>query len=484
MGAIAADMALAALREAPVSDAVPLLPEAPSPRVGPERTAYLREKWCSFTAAELAQDPPRLEFIWEDFLPCGKVAVLAGAGGGGKTALLLGLAAARAMSEPYLGKHTRPGTTVVVSCEDSKDDYQRKLAAVRESRQDLDLDAIARHLKFVDLSGTPFQLVDSDFKQFAVSQSADDLVAVIREKAPDADFVILETVSRLVSEESNPALSVLVVAAEHIAKGLNASVLLVAHVSKDAARNGTKDGYAPRGGSAITDNARATLVLSPLNDDGAQDLLGFSLSAEELRDLMVLNLAKGNHSPRQSPIVVERVSSKFGITLRQYRALGKGSAEDAQRAARHEVGRRLWTIVRDQTERGEVVTENRLETSFRNRLGLAKHRVRPAVVDAIEDGFLVRAGTTVRGGGRPLVAAAFLPAGGAAAELPQRTLPANSPSFTGTGWAAGERVLNSPGLPVLGCGETSGGIKGVNSPNSPGGKTLPGELPGDFGGER
>ncbi len=358
------------------------------------------DRFRSFTAADVASDPPRVRFLWQDLLPAGKVAVLSGVGGGGKTSLAVGLAIHRATGRPYLGRSVREGRTVIVSTEDGTEDYLRKLAAWREVLADLECDQVAECVSFFDLSGVPFSLVTSEFGQARVSAATDELADAIKLKSPGADLIIMETISRLGGgDESNGSMSALVVAAERLALLTGAAVLLIGHVSKAAGRENINDQHAARGGSAITDNARSALVLSRLDAEQATKLLGFTPSDAELGELLLLNPAKGNASPRQRPMVLERLPTPWGLALREYQAGAKGDPVELRKATRDTLGRHLADLADQFAAVGEQLTESKLNAGlFKDVPGLRKGAIPSAVRDAIVDGFLVR-GPKGRGGG-------------------------------------------------------------------------------------
>lgn len=438
----------------------------------PDESPGLAPRWRSFTVSELREAPPEKDFIWDGRIPLGDAGVLAGAGAGGKTSLLVGLAVHRAIGWPFLGRPVKQGTTVFVSTEDGHAEYRRKLAAWKECIIDLDLELVSKHIHMVDLSGVPFRLIQSSFGDYIPTPQVEDLAALIRERAPDADLVVLETVSRLGGDEGNPAMSVMVVAAEQLAAATKASVLLVTHVSKAASRERNGDAYAPRGGSAITDNGRYTITLTGIADDKAEDLLGFKPTSEVLEDLLVLAVPKINSAPRQKPVVIQRHPTPWGITLREYEGHGKtGDPGEVARHRRQVTGARLRAlVVRIAGQGGKPATINRIAENYRDEVGLAKSKVDRAVSEAIEDGYLAWGGK-VQGGGLSLVPG---PEIGTLPELPQR----NSPSSPGTHGRGPGVVGTTPPAQVL-RGEVSS-IVSSGIPNDVGegrGPELPRSLP-------
>jgi RecA-family ATPase len=63
-------------------------------------------------------------------IPDRTVTIVAGDGGGGKTTLMLQLAAAIAGARPWLGHTPDPGPVLIVTAEDDEEEIHRRLAAI------------------------------------------------------------------------------------------------------------------------------------------------------------------------------------------------------------------------------------------------------------------------------------------------------------------------------------------------------------------
>jgi AAA domain/Domain of unknown function (DUF3854) len=99
------------------------------------------------------------------------------------------------------------------------------------------------------------------------------------------DLVVLETAGRLnPAGETNEALAVLALALEEIAERTGACVVLVRHVSKEVARNGSVDSYGGRGGGSLADAARSTL--------------SFERPGDHPFDPVLVHHTKGTHTGR------------------------------------------------------------------------------------------------------------------------------------------------------------------------------------------
>jgi len=213
------------------------------------------------------------------------------------------------------------GETVILTTEDRIDDYHRKIAALRvHLGADFDAGLVASRLHFIDLAGTPVRFVASERgEMFIPTDHVDILAEVLRELAPRADWITLETVSRLTGGiENNSSLSILVEATQRLCKltGPRVAATLVAHVSQDAARNGTADAYSSRGGSALGDNGRSSMVLTGLNENNVEKFApGVEIDPEQMKRLIVFAHPKGNGTPPTEPVILQRHSTPYGPVL-------------------------------------------------------------------------------------------------------------------------------------------------------------------------
>lgn len=369
----------------------------------------LEKRWVTFSTADLTTDPPAKEFLWAGTIPAGDVGVFAAKGGAGKTALLTGLAIHRALGRPFLGRAVKQGTTTIVTAEDGRDDYLRKLAAWRSWIPDLALEAnraaIARHLHLVDLVGIPFKLITSKYGEYLATAHIEMLATAIAGRAPETDLIIIETVSRVGGDEGNAAMSALVCAAEELARLTGAAVLLVAHVSQDAARRNIGDAYAPRGGTAIGANGRYTMTLTGLTDETTAELLpGVALSPQQQRELSVFRVPKINAAPEPEPVVLQIVPTRWGLVLRGYEVGNVQDEEERRRDARQATGESLLALAKRMAGVEQPLTVSRLSRGLHKEIpGLTKQRIDSAVADAIEDGYLRQEARTGRGGGTALL---------------------------------------------------------------------------------
>jgi hypothetical protein len=284
-----------------------------------------------FSIEDLTQDPPPLEFILRPYIPAETVSVLSGPGGSNKTTLTTSLAVARALGHRMLDKlYPREGETVILTTEDRKQHYRRKFAALREYLgTEYDARAVAERVHLLDMSGLPVRLILAERgEQFLPSPQVEELADALYRKAPRADHIIIETISRITGGvESNAAMSVLVTACERLCMLTKIAVTLVGHVGQNTARAGIADAYAGRGGSALGDNARSSIVLMPLNSKNADEYAaGLDLSDEHVEHTLVLTQPKrnGTAASESPPRLLRRLSTRFGPVLEDARYASTG----------------------------------------------------------------------------------------------------------------------------------------------------------------
>jgi 5S rRNA maturation endonuclease (ribonuclease M5) len=346
--------------------------------------ALIRSSMRRFTVAQLADAPPPLEYILHPYIPKRKVVTLAGPGGSNKTTLLTYLAVCRALGlEFHGGSVPTRGKTAILTAEDGIEDYWRRLAALRHDLGDqFDAAAIADAIVVFDLAGEQVRLIEQDRGMFSISPFVDHFAKVLRAEAKGADLVICETVSRLTGGiETNESLSVLVNAAEHVCKLADVTMLLVAHVSQEAGREGLADQYSARGGSALGDNGRSSLVLTALNEKNKKLYLpDADISLHEMRDLLLFRHPK-SIGPKADDMLFRRVSTPHGPVLHRAVIRSKNENRAVLRA-------KVVDLVQKLTSGGITVTSNVIETTYAADLGCSQRETRKLIHEALKGGQL------------------------------------------------------------------------------------------------
>ena len=369
-------------------------------RRGAPKTDALRTAWHTLTAADLEAEPLPQEYVATPRIPLGKVCQLAATGGTGKTTYTASLAIRRALGLSDLdGSPLRQGETVIVTGEDGALDYQRKFAALRlEMGPAFDSARIAGRVHIEDVSGIPgTELVHSDFGQLVITRVPDDLGRLVKERAPLADLIIIETISRFGAGETNEAHALLVKACEQLVRLTGAAVLLVGHVSQAAARAGLTDQHVGRGGTAGSDNSRSVMAMSHLTAENlAKFAPGAHLSDGDMERYVVLTHPK-SMGPKAPPMLLERLANDYGPVFRMANLTVQGTRSMDARF------QQLLNVVTKKVAAGLDVTETKLR-DLHDDFGLSERAMRRLVDDAIEKGVLRQEkGKVVRGGAHPLL---------------------------------------------------------------------------------
>jgi AAA domain-containing protein len=145
--------------------------------------------------------PPERRWIVKDMIPDRTVTIVAGDGGGGKTTLMLQLAAAIAGTRPWLGHNPDPGPVLVVTAEDDEEEIHRRLAAIAKGLT-VELSDLA-DLHIVPLAGQDAVMGAPEGKAALIAPTAvfRGLVALIEQIKPR--LVVLDALADVYAGEEN-----------------------------------------------------------------------------------------------------------------------------------------------------------------------------------------------------------------------------------------------------------------------------------------
>jgi hypothetical protein len=242
------------------------------------------------------------------------------------------------MTFTYNARSLRQGTAVFVNAEDPPSVIRRRLWAVQQRKitklartmkgkvlaKQLNgyRERLKKHVKLMHLAGKQFSLVTMVNGQMVYGPGLNRLMAELR-KLQKVVLVVLDPLARLhtCEENSNTVGTMLINAGERIAQEFNCAVLILHHVSKDAASKGTVSAHSGRGGSAFGDGARSVWRLVPAKADDVKgivllrpDLTAGKVVPVDLRELaaenvIVLHHAKSSYGPKQRPLYLLRDST-------------------------------------------------------------------------------------------------------------------------------------------------------------------------------
>lgn len=264
----------------------------------------------------LVSEPPRREWLlrypkheargvtdWAGMLPRGKVGILAGAGGSGKSHAVFGLAVAVATGGTWLDTYkATPGRVLVLMGEEDPEEVRRRLHTAAADLTSEQRERAASEIVVVPLAGRS-DLALSEGDPVQRTKAADDLVRRVRaehEAGRGFALVVLDPFSRFAGENSeidNSAATRFVQVVEELtSKACGSPTVLVVHHTSQDARSGKVSGTAAvRGVTGLTDAVRWCAMLAPVSRDGIED-----------HDLVRFLMIKANYSRFTDPIILRR----------------------------------------------------------------------------------------------------------------------------------------------------------------------------------
>lgn len=204
-------------------------------------------------------------------IPEGVVSVLAGQGGSSKSMLSAGVSLALASGQPYLGfTPTDKHPVLYLSGEDDKNEIHRRIYKMlpgicpMESSlsgfDDRQATTTLQNLYVPDLCGKQLRLTE---KNHEVHQTEvfNSLMETLN-KFKDIKMIILDTGSRFRGGSENDAsdTAMFVSTCEQIVAATGATILIITHTNK----TGGGGQNATRGSSALVDNSRLTMTMTPV----------------------------------------------------------------------------------------------------------------------------------------------------------------------------------------------------------------------------
>ncbi|MBM5457546.1 AAA family ATPase [Pseudomonas sp. P66] len=224
-----------------------------------------------------------VRFAVKPWLPRRHVTLFGGHGGIGKSSLALAIGAHVAAGRPFAGHDTERLPVLFVSLEDEPSIVRLRLRRIIEAFK-LESDEVLPHMSLLD--GTQaFSALMTEGDGFNAQPEFTRAFRELAECAQGAGLIIIDNASDAfdANENSRRAVRAFVRALATIARNHDAAVVLLAHIDKSAARNGSQ-GNSYSGSTAWHNSARSRLALT--EQDGA----------------IVLEHEKANLSTRADPL--------------------------------------------------------------------------------------------------------------------------------------------------------------------------------------
>lgn len=263
-----------------------------------------------FDMLDGSKSPPPIQWLLkganDEGLPRSIVGILAGAGGVGKSGLVLDMAIAVASGGDWLD-YCAPeaGPVLYLAAEEDGDEIHRRLWKRAKTLTQQAKIALTRNLCIVPLAGTSATLISRPPGFDAQPRASDAFKGLERyisnPSGPAWRLVILDPLVRFASgdaEKDNAVATAFVEIISQITKARGRpNVLLVHHTSQSARATGSTDAASVRGVTGITDAARWVGVLTSSNTSNEADG-----NPEEI----VFTVAKSNMSRVGKPMALDR----------------------------------------------------------------------------------------------------------------------------------------------------------------------------------
>jgi hypothetical protein len=208
--------------------------------------------------ADVAPEP--VEYLVEGYIPLGKVCIVAGDGGLGKSTVSIDLAACITTGDPALGLAYRPevppSEALFICCEDDAADtiLPRLLAHGADRSKVFKVDG------YRDEGGklNPFSLADYDLLESCLTDR------------PSVRLVVVDPVTAYVGKRTDDhrdsELRAMLGPLAELAARRNVTILLIAHLNK-AVGNNIKAAYRVAGSAGYLNSVRAGFLVGPTQDD-------------------------------------------------------------------------------------------------------------------------------------------------------------------------------------------------------------------------
>jgi hypothetical protein len=267
----------------------PDVPE-PEPTPGDAKSAL----WVAKGAWDMAATPLR-PWLAPGYLLRGSVSILGGAGGGGKSSIVVCWTIAAALGREVGDFHPKaPMVIVNYNVEDDEDEQQRRYSAALVSDGLTPHDIADKVIRCGPHDvGTLFER-DPSTGRILPTTAMHTLEQVLVETRADALFCDPLAELHNAEENDNTAMRSVVAAFRGLAKRLNIAVMLLHHDRKGMSTPGDMDRM--RGASAVSGAVRVGLTLSTMSQEEAEK---FGIPSEQRRQHFRIDGAKSNYAPTQ-----------------------------------------------------------------------------------------------------------------------------------------------------------------------------------------
>lgn len=253
----------------------------------------------------IPDDLPPAPVLVPSLLLDGKVTVLGGRGGVGKSLMQLHIAVGVALHVPFLGYEPKEARKVLLI--NTEDDYREKQHRLFAVCCEMGIDPDALNNKLFTMTTDRVELFEAKFDENGKRSIAPTPFCIELEeliKAEGIGLIMVDPLAEMhlgLDENSNMDMKELVIGMRVIAGRHNIPCLVAAHTRKGTATDGAEQD-AIRGGGAIVNAARVAVLMEPMTQEAAERLLPKNAKREEY---VVVTDAKQNYFRRNGERVLQ-----------------------------------------------------------------------------------------------------------------------------------------------------------------------------------
>lgn len=284
-------------------------------RYAPPELDFSSDLWRRGLISDLVSQPaPALDWVINQVLPRGKVVMLSGPGGAGKSFLMLVLAIQHCLGVPLLGDAFVPAAqadarkVISFTAEDDRDDVHRRLESVFSAYMltDDQKSELGHQFSLQCTRGKDWRLVEDVGGTLVASKACDLIIDKLRSELGLSLIMFDPSVMFAgVDENDNAAVATYMRVLDRIASTLNCAVLVGTHTNKGALAADVIDQSAVRGAGAFVDNARGAWVLRTMTVDEAAE---HAVPDKDRHQYACLRVAKNNYGPAGAELWLQRVA--------------------------------------------------------------------------------------------------------------------------------------------------------------------------------
>ena len=226
--------------------------------------------------------------------PLAAASLLVALGGHGKTSTIMALACRIAAGKTWNKEKLTQRKVAIFFVEETQEELDRKFSTITFDWSDVERESARKNLLLISLHGLDFRLTKTQFGIAQASESATDILKLLREFDFKEGLVILDHMQGFTSGDLNNSetSSTLVRVLNRIATETNSAVLLTAHIAKaNINAKEVEQGFAS-GSLAIENGARQLAGLIRMSTDDAKRL---GITEDQKHDYVKLAVPKNNY---------------------------------------------------------------------------------------------------------------------------------------------------------------------------------------------